>query len=118
MHTHTHIKNNDKTCKIINGQLSVGLRIHWLYLPDEGLDPSYSEIGETEECEVSSSLPLLPSPLWHRELVPVSITSLGQIYLFKNYSYWQDHVKENLLNNFTKNVDMNIQWMQFPNLWA
>ena len=33
------------------------------------------------------SLPLLPSPLWHRVVVPVGVPSIGQIDLFKNQSY-------------------------------
>ena len=31
------------------------------------------------------SLPLLPGPLWPRAVVPVRVSSIGQIYLFENY---------------------------------
>ena len=70
------------------------------------------------------SLPLFPGPLWLGIVVPVKASSLGQIDPFKNYLYLIElsvktkHQKKNKkkLLNYTKNVNMNIQWIWFPNL--
>ena len=44
---------------------------------------------------------------------------MGQIGLFENYSYFIGWcAPKKTLNNYTKNVNINIQRMQFPNLWA
>ena len=53
-----------------------------------------------------------------RVVVSVWVSSMGQIDLFKNYLYLiGPYAKKILLgNNYSKNVNMNVQWIQFLNL--
>ena len=61
------------------------------------------------------SLSLLLGP--YRVLVPVGVPSMGQIDLFKNYSYSIGSFPKKLLRrNNTKNVNMSVQWRQLSNL--
>ena len=54
-----------------------------------------------------SSIILLPGPLWLEMVVPISVSSMSQIDLSKNYLY----AKKDLLKiNFTRNINLNIQW--------
>ena len=75
------------------------------------------------------SLPILPGQLWPRVVVPVRISTMGQINLFKNYlnsiepceenktnQPTKQTNKKNLIGNNTKNVNMNVQQTWFPNL--
>ena len=62
-------------------------RIHWLYLckcPEYDFKQSDGEAPEILELwgMGSTSLPLLPGPLWPRVVTPERVLSMGQIELF------------------------------------
>ena len=89
-----------------------------------------------------SSLPLLPGPLWPGVVVPISVRSVGEIDLFRNYLYsvvildviyMQIILPKNCLyligpcakteknlvgNNDTKDININEQLTWFSNLLA
>ena len=70
-----------------------------------------------ELCEMWS-IPLLlflPGPLWPGVVVSDRIQSLGQIYLSKDWIRLEN-VKNLLGNNYTQNLNRNLQWMRFFNL--
>ena len=86
-----------------------------LYLMVRLLFWRFSEILNTP------SLSLLPGPLWPGIVVPVWISSMGQIALFQNYWYLirlcaKNNKKEVLRNNYSKNIYTNVQWLWFLNL--
>ena len=75
------------------------------------------EFWRSGECGITSSLTLLPGPLLPGVVRHVDVPSMDQIRLFKDYSHSNEpSVKK--LRNFTRNVNINIQWMRFPNLLA
>ena len=62
------------------------------------------------------SLPLLPGSLQPTVIVSSRLPSVGQI---ENYSYFIGPCDKKISrNNFTKNVHMNVQWLQFLNFYA
>ena len=52
----------------------------------------------------TSSLPLLPGPLWLGVVVPVRILSMSQIELFNNYYAW------NHLTVYEDNIDIKLNY--------
>ena len=82
------------------------LRIYWLLLllqMDNTPFVSDSEVSVLKSLGVFStpSLSLLPGPLWPRVLVPVRVSSMGRINLFKN-CVWLDCGKKTLKNQLHK----------------
>ena len=59
-------------------------------------------------------------PLWPGVVVPVSVSFMGQIDLFKDYLYLIGQcANTNLLrNDNTKAVNLNIKWIWFSNILA
>ena len=51
-------------------------------------------------------------------MVPVRVISMGQIDLFKNELFDRTMCKKNFLNNYSENVNIIVQRLQFPNLLA
>ena len=72
----------------------------------------------------TSSVTSLIGPLWHRAVVPGRVTLIVKIHLSKDYLFSmvlgvQQHRKEThkkLLKTFKQNINMNVQWIRFPNL--
>ena len=119
--------------------LSVGIRIHWhcslqrnkTLLLGMTLNCMWqwgSTSGDLGSVENTLSFSLFSSPLWAGVVVPIRITCMGQIDMLKHYSSSIGPCAKNKQTNKTnrpqtslkkqlrKNVNMNLQWMQFPNL--
>ena len=114
--------------------LLAGLRNHWLYSLQRGKNPSQKKTEcHAHECKLhllvrlqfwgewsSISVPLPQDPLWSRVVEAVK----GQINLFQNYldsigSCVKIKRKKNLFkNNYLKDININVQWTRFPNLYA
>ena len=66
------------------------------------------------------SLALLPDLFWPGVVIPVSVPSMCQVDLVANYLYWIGIMISSMCKkkNYIKNVNINIQYMQFPILLA
>ena len=72
-----------------------------------------SSSGTLGECGVFPLMTLLSGPLWPGVVVPIKFPSVGQINLFKSYSYLIE-----LCARKKKSQKMKIEWMQFSNFYA
>ena len=106
--------------KAKNMEHLINVNLNWT---NSAVNPLFSPIwfvlGMTLNCiwwqgSSMGSTQLLPGPLWLKVVVPIKSI---KIYSYSMGSSAKKKKKKNPVEIIQKKVNMNTQWMQFPNIW-